>query len=195
MAKRIVISERLQAWAVIAVLLGALLLLFPGLMLAGDGTWATNGNAYKIPHYPGEIKYFECTVDSVDTLTSNYFSLGKWDAVYWGTPQDTVPKGYIVAGDTSYYADQQRSPFKLQYQASSTLGSPKITGYVQGSFDLTNWVNVDTLFTDLTSESLTRADLDLNNEKYPWYRVVIYGVALNRSDTTFIMRWYCYHND
>ena len=152
---------------------------------AGDGEWTSNATRSGSTVY-GDVIRFTCTVDSVDTLTSASFTLGKYDNAYWGTPRDTV--GNL----DSTLAANLGKPFRLQYTATSVLAAPKLTGYVQGSFDGTNWDAVDTLFTDFVSESRTVANYDLNNRKYPFYRVVIYGVALNRSDTVFDMYWWCY---
>lgn len=152
-----------------------LFLLVLSALVFAQGSWTANAKRTGQPF--GDVYRFTCTVDSVDTLTSFVFKLGRYDHVYWGTPADTTNIEY---------------PFRIQYTATSTLGSPKLTGYVQGSFDGSNWDAVDTLFTNLTSESRTVADLDLNNKKYPQYRVVVYGVAPNRSDTVFDMFLYCY---
>lgn len=126
---------------------------------AGDGTWTRNAMRSSQPY--GDTYRFTCTVDSIDTLTSSAFKLGKYDGVSWTT-----------------------LPFWVQYTATSAAGSPKLTGYVQGSMDGTNWNAVDTLFTDATSETRTVTSYDFNNKKFPQYRILIYGVALNRSDTT-----------
>ncbi len=143
---------------------------------AGDGTWTVNGKRDRLTQ--GEMLRFTATVDSVDTLTSNVFHLDKYDHVYWGKATDATTKEIF--------------PFRIQYQASSAAGSPKLTAYVQASFDKANWFNADTVFADLTSETLTRADLDLNNVKAPYYRILLYGVALNRKDTVFDIDWWCY---
>src|SRR4030067_2113445 len=101
------------------MILLTVLLLSLNVSFAGDGVVSIN--ALKVPVYPGEILKFVCTVDSVDTLTSGTFTLGKYDAVNW----------------TSF-------PFRCMISDSSVLGSPKITTYIQGSMDATNWVDVDT---------------------------------------------------
>lgn len=116
------------------------------------------------------ISYSE--IDSIDTDTSASFTLAKFNNVS--------------------FSDM---PIKVQYQAVSTLGTPKLTVYIDGSFDGTNWVRVDTLVTDLTSEAVTQADLDLNNQKYPYYRQTASGVASNHSDTTFYTKWYLYQRE
>jgi len=145
----------------------ALVLVLSAELFAGDGTWSRNVQKQSTVY--GQTWRFTCTVDSLDTLTSSSFTLGKFDAVSWTT-----------------------MPFSLEYLLTSVLGTAKITGYVQGSFDGSNWHAVDTLFTDFTTETRTRATIDLNNHKRPYYRVIIYGVALNRPDTVLDLYWYAY---
>lgn len=159
----------------------AVLLFFCEYSFAGDGTFTRNAQKYS---NPGLRLRFTCTVDSLDTLTSNTFDLEKFQNANWGAATDTAQVGQL--------------PFKVQYQATSTLGAPRLTAYVQASMDGTNWFNVDTLFSDFTSESITRADLDLNNQKYPYYRLLIYGITgspPNRSDTIFDLYFYAYQRE
>jgi hypothetical protein len=135
--------------------------------MAGDGSWTNN--AVKSYSNYNEIIRFTCTVDSLDTLTSSAFQLGKYDHLSW----------------TSL-------PFSLTYQATSTAGTPKLTIYVQGSMDGTTYAAVDTICTDYVAETLTKTTLDLNNIKYAYYKIIVYGVALNNSDTAFDMRLLLY---
>jgi hypothetical protein len=164
---------------------------------AGDGEWSNNARKDSQPY--GEIFRFTCTVDSIDTLTSATFKLGKYDNVYWGSNRDTVSTmDTLASGAFLTIADKGGHvgrPFWIQYQATSAAGSPKITGYIEGSFDGSNWDPVDTLFTDLTSETRTVAQLNFNNKKYPQYRMKIFGVALNRSDTVFNAYLYAYQEE
>ena len=148
----------------------ALILSIACASFAGDGTWSNNAEV--IEHYPGAIIYFKCTVDSIDTLTSRSFTLSRWDGANFST-----------------------SPIWYQRTLNSAAGTPKITTYIQGSFDGSTWVAVDTLGSAVTTESTTQGSIDLNNKKFPYYRFIDYGVALNHSDT--IDRWwfYMYHKD
>jgi type 1 fimbria pilin len=162
----------------------------------GTGTWSVEPGvgSYTKALYPGEIKNFTCTVDSLDTLWSNEFTLGKYNGVHWGVVQDT-----LTSDTLNGYWNSNRQPFKIRAQISSTLGNPKVSAWVEGNFvgdsTSTAWVVVDTLFVDRTAETLLYLDVDLNNQKYPYYRVKVQGVALNRSDTVFDLKWHCYQND
>lgn len=158
---------------------------------AGDGTWSVEpgvGN-YSIPLYPGEIKNFTCTVDGVDTLWSNAFTLGKYDGVYWGTPADTV--------SSTWNAD--RHPFRMRASVTSASGSPDISAWLEGNFvsDSTdaNWAVVDTLFESRTAETLVDWYVDINNQKYPYYRVKVQGLSGSATDSIFDLDWQCYQND
>ncbi|OGC07097.1 hypothetical protein A2V82_12085 [candidate division KSB1 bacterium RBG_16_48_16] len=152
------------------MILLTVLLLSLNVSFAGDGVVSIN--ALKVPVYPGEILKFVCTVDSVDTLVSGAFTLGKYDGVSWAS-----------------------FPFRCTIQDSSVLGSPKLTTYIQGSTDAVHWTDVDTLFAAYTSEVRADSLYDFNNRKYPYYRILTYGVALNRSDTTQDLRFWLYQED
>lgn len=137
----------------------ALLLAF-GLGFAGDGAYSINANeTYR--GYNLDIEFY-CTVDSVDTLTSNSFRLSKFDHVSWAT-----------------------YPFIFDTKLTSAKGSPKCTLYIQGYTPRTGWATIDTVFSANTSESAAVYEVNLNNKKREKYRLLLYGVALNRSDTTF----------
>ncbi len=158
-----------------------------------QGSWTRD--AQRTPLYPGEQIRFTGAVDSVGTLYSKAFNLRKYDGVHWGVAQDAVASSATAPG----YWNALRFPFKVRYQATSVLGSPKLSAYVQANFALdstdANWANVDTLFTDLTAETVADIDVDLNDKKYPWYRLKIVGVALGRSDQAIDIKKYCYQND
>ena len=132
-------------------------------LFAGDGAWSVNARESLQPY--GSLFHFTCTVDSLDTLTSSNFKLGKYDNVAWAS-----------------------LPFAYQIKVSSVLGGVKVTAYLQGSFDGTNWANVDTLVSAYTTETLATGTRYLNDLKRPIYRLLIYGVALNSPDTIF--DWY-----
>jgi len=152
-----------------------------------QGSFTTN--AQRTPLYPGEIIHTLAAIDSVGTLYTQAFNLRKYDGVYWGTNADT----------TTGTKQNWSFPFKIEYLATSVLGAPKLDVVVQGNFDADStdagWVDVDTIVSDFTTETLTKANLDLDNEKYPWYRLKLIGKDLGRADQTFELRQYCYQND
>lgn len=160
----------------LTILMAILLVAIPAF---SQGSWSNNASI--VTGFAGENQgrmiVFTCAVDSVDTLISSTFSLAKYDGSYYTT-------------DTSGNAIFQEVPYA--YIATSALGSPKLTTYIQGSYDQSNWFVVDTLCTDLTSESLTKGTAQLFRYHIPFYRAVVYGVELNRSDTIFDFRFYCY---
>ncbi len=169
---------------------------------AGDGTWSND--AVKVTGFAGEkqgrMLTFTCTVDSVDTLTSSTFSLAKYDSY------KELYSSFTLDGDTVHYGTAFTDTLKsvdvlfseisietpYAYIATSVLGSPKLTTYIQGSYDESNWFNVDTLCTDLTGETLVKETAQLFRYHVPYYRAIVYGVALNRSDTVFDFRFYFY---
>jgi len=150
-----------------------------------QGSWIND--AKNVTGFAGENQgrmiVFTCAVDSVDTLTSKTFSLAKYDGC----------KELYSALDSIYILSSEMSiEVPYAYIANSILGSPKVTTYIQGSYDQLNWFNVDTLCTNLTSESLTKGTAQLFRHHVPYYRAVVYGVAQNRRDTVFDFRFYFY---
>lgn len=124
------------------------------------------------PTYPGETVEFQCNVDSLGADTSRTFTLAKYDGVSW--------------------TDHPISTFRL---LTSAAGTPKISTYIDGSFDGSTWFVVDTLGTDITSESATKSTTSLKNLKYPYYRMRNKGGAANRRDSIIKWIWYLYHKD
>ena len=146
-------------------------------MVFASGSWTND--AVKVTGFEGEkqgsMLTFTCSVDSVDTLTSSTFSLAKYD------------------GYKELYSSQEVSiETPYAYIATSAAGSPKITCYIQGSYDESNWFVVDTLCTDLTSETLAKSTAQLFRYHVPYYRAIVYGIALCRSDAVFDFRFYFY---
>jgi len=132
--------------------------------------FAADFNAVFQPIGENHLITFTTSVDSVDTLVSSDFTLTLYDD----------------GGFSSY-------PVKCWSKATSTLGSPKLTAYVQGSWDQSTYTNIDTIFSASTSETAALVDLDMNGALYPYYRIYLLGVALNRSDTELTIKWLLYH--
>ena len=170
-----------------------------------QGSWSNDATV--VTGFAGENQgrmiVFTCTVDSVDTLTSETFSLAKYDGykeLYsaFSLDQDTVHIGDTVMtsvlDSVRVTISEQSIEVPYAYIASSVLGSPKITTYIQGSYDESNWFDVDTLCTDLTGETLVKGTAQLFRYHVPYYRAVVYGIALCRSDAAFDFRFYSYWN-
>lgn len=144
-----------------------------GLAHAQSGSYTRD--AVFQPRFPGETLRFTCALDSIDADTSRSFSLAKYDAA-------------IRAG----------APIFAQRTFTSAAGGVKISTYIDGSFDGTTWTAVDTLATDVTSESVTNVTIDMNYSAkpvFPYYRLRNAGVALNRSDSVADWIFYLYHRD
>lgn len=153
-----------------------LFLMIAGLVnLASAQTGSYTRDAVFQPRFPGETLRFTCALDSIDADTSRSFSLAKYDAA-------------IRAG----------APIFAQRTFTSAAGGVKISTYIDGSFDGTTWTAVDTLATDVTSESVTNVTIDMNYSAkpiFPYYRIRNAGVALNRSDSVADWIFYLYHRD
>lgn len=118
-------------------------------LIAGDGTWTRNA----VKNSMGDKVYFTCTVDSVDTLESNWFELSEYDGVDWST----YPLNYSL---------------KMNAAENDT---PLVTGYVYGTNDGTNEFIVDTLFTRDSLETTRPQKADFNSIKADRYKIILYG--------------------
>lgn len=109
----------------------------------------------------GQILHFRATLDSVDQDTSSNFSLTK----YFSTQRDVAT-----------------NPFEAQRTISSVLGAVNVSVFVDGSFDNSTWYAADTLADSTTSETAARITFDLNNKRFPYYRMRARNNATSRPD-------------
>jgi len=109
--------------------------------------------------YSMRVKY-TTSVDSLATMTSNWFSVA-----------DYLPGSLITY--PAYYT-------KIQ---SSVLRVPVITVTLEGSNDQTNYVVVDTIGTVGDSlETIYSGNINLNNQKFWFYRIKAVGVGAHPFD-------------
>ncbi len=128
--------------------------------------WATNGATVNIPN--GKIISYQGTIASTDTLTTNPFSL------------------------TDITNDFSTNPLKVGVILSGgTASTRKISAFLQGSYDLSNWFNVDTVSTSDSASTYLVKSLDLNSYKVPYLRIRALGTAGN-SSTVFAYKVYAY---
>lgn len=121
----------------------------------------------------GLVVRFDGTIDSVTTLFSKTFSLNSYD-------------------DESFYS----YPLTITKAYKSVSGVPKVTTTIQGSIGDSAWVTIDTIGAVADSSELTGfATYNLNNAKYPDYRIVVKGEAKNRKDTSFRIRVWAFRKD
>jgi len=130
---------------------------------------AYSNDASFSPMYPGEKLRFTCQPDSVAKDTSRAFSIGK-------------------------YVHETRTlsthPIYAQRTISSVLGAVKVTTFIDGSFNGTTWFACDTLGTDVATETATVVTIDLNDKRFPFYRMRSNNIATGRPDT--ICDWILY---
>lgn len=110
-------------------------------------------------------------VDSLDNISTKAFSLGK-----------------------NILTDWSANPVRVGYLIASESGTPKVRCILQGSYDDTNFFNVDTLFAD-SSETFMNTTANLNGGKYPLYRVYLTGYTGNRADTNVKLWIYAYKDE
>jgi hypothetical protein len=102
--------------------------------------------------YGGKIINFTVAdLDSAENDTSAYFQFQQYDHVSW----------------TTY-------PFRYQIDASSdpNSGTLKMTFYIQGSLDGTNWAAVDTI-ANVATYGVSSGTINFNNLKYQYYRMYV----------------------
>lgn len=135
-----------------------LLFLLPLFLFAQtDGTWTTNADVVKLAQ--GKVVKFTFALDSVGTLTSDSWNVCEFDDFLWST--ETIQASY-------------------KFTSSDSL--PKITCVIQGSMDDVNFVVIDTLFSDATSETQTFCNTDMNSIHAPYLRISLVGIALGAAD-------------
>jgi len=161
----------LKKISMILLVLAIVLMAFPDPANA-TGAWSTGKNATWTNFDQGKrlnFQYQYSTGDSTSNDTSATFSLARFDGDSYSTYP--VPYGYMF---------------------TSTLGSPKISVFIDYSYDNTNWAVADTLCSSITSEALAKGTKDYNNIKAPYFRLRIDGIALNRHDTLVKIWFYFY---
>ncbi len=116
--------------------------------------WATNGATVNIPN--GKIISYQGTIATTDTLTTNPFSL------------------------TDITNDFSTNPLKVGVILSGgTASTQKISAFLQGSYDLSNWFNVDTVSVSDSATTHLVKSLDLNSYKVPYLRIRALGTSGN----------------
>lgn len=169
--------------------IGILLVMIMALAALASGSFTVN--AVKETGFGSDQWHWTATVDSIDTLSSYSFQLNDYLDAYWGSPMDTVTVVDTSANWTmpkSHFMGLIPKPFRYQLNCASVGGSVKLTIYIDGSLDGTNWHRVDTLATNYATETPSTGTVNLNNGKFHYYRIYILGVATNGSDTTFDLR-------
>ena len=108
----------------------------------------TNGNTIVNELTDGMTGYWYVLLDSLQTYNSKHFSLNKYD-------------------NESYYT----YPPQFARLLTSSAGTPKVTAIVQGTYDQSNYTNVDTLMNANSTETFTRGSFNINDWKFPLYRI------------------------
>ena len=140
--------------------------------------WTSGYSPLKKTLQNGFYLDFGLTVDSVTEYTSSVFSLDQYD-------------------NQSFYT----YPLTVAFKQNSVLGTPYVTAIIQGSFDNSNWLTIDTLMYKDSTEIATKKTIDMNGYKFPLYRMFINGDTTtgvnvaNRSDTVLRLWVYAYFKD
>jgi len=122
----------------------------------------------------GTVVIVKGTIDTTDQLNSTAFSLLGYDKVDLAT----YP---LTAG------------VKLSGTSTATR---KVHCFIQGSYDGTNWANVDTISNaDSANTLIMKTALNLNGYRTPYYRIAVVGATTANDLTTFDIRVYAYRRD
>jgi len=160
-------------------------------------------DATRITLDQGEIRYFYVALDSIADDTSATFTMQRYDSRQYLTFDMTDTASYVAIADSATASDtitvtfsmahtytQNFMPFPVGYIAGPT--GPKISVFVDGSFDNSSWVVCDTLAENIAATTLTYTTMDMNNKRYPYYRMRFDGIATNPSDSWIKVWWYFY---
>lgn len=140
--------------------------LFAILSVSTLAQFTVNGATTAVPN--GKIIAFTGTIATTDTLTTNTFNLSDITSDFATNP---LKVGVILSGGTA--------------------STQKISAFLQGSYDLTNWFNVDTVSTSDSATTYLVKSLDLNSYKVPYLRIRALGTGVNVA-TVFKYRVYAY---
>lgn len=141
--------------------------------VALGGGWTTsNAKVSTINGGPGAVIAFYGNIDSTETHNSSAFTLASYDG-------------------ESFYS----YPIAYAYKLTSASGTPRVSLFIQYSFDQSNWANADTIVYIDSIETLQKGVLNLNDVKAPYYRVVGRGESNNRLDLICDLKLYAYRKD
>lgn len=134
------------------------------------GEWQRNA----VDSDMGEDKkvYFECTVDTLDTLESNQFTITEFNDADWST-------------NGVQYLRNMTSP----------ILKPRVTVEILGTNDNQDWAVVDTLFKDDSLQTVDYMESDLNNTKAHQYKMRIINEDTGPSGTDVKIIFYFYRQD
>ncbi|TAK59427.1 MAG: hypothetical protein EPO24_07770 [Bacteroidetes bacterium] len=146
-----------------------------------EASWTKNAVEVRLDK-GGRMWSFQASVDSVANDTSKAFTFD----------------GFMIDSTARY---------GVSYGAihSSTAGASLIKVYIQGSYDASNWVAVQTLLGASDSSSVETYQtgityLNTGNptgvlQRFPYYRVIIDGQPGNRSDCVVYLRLHPWKRD
>jgi hypothetical protein len=80
--------------------------------------------------------------------------------------------------------------------AGTSLVTRRLSCYIQASYDLTNWANVDTISqVDSVNTLILKTGLTLNGYRAPYYRFYVLGGSSANDDTTYDIRLYAWKRE
>ena len=155
------------------------------------------------------MKRFTLIIFLFTFITFNLFPQITTDAkVIKGTSTLTVVMAGLADTVTPYYS----KPFSLlgydgvdltSYPltagvklAGTSLVTRRLSCYIQASYDLTNWANVDTISqVDSVNTLILKTGLTLNGYRAPYYRFYVLGGSSANDDTTYDIRLYAWKRE
>ena len=134
----------------------------------GAQTWTTNAKQTTIG--TALVTSFQCEVDSGQSFYSSAFGLNFYN-------------GFSTNYELSY-----------GYKLTNAADSQQVSVTLQGSFDATNWKNVDTLFAD-SSETFSYGKTYLFGYHFPYYRMLVAAGTRNKNNTDLKVWVYAYRKE
>ena len=131
-------------------------------------TWTTNAKQTSVGD--ALITSFQCEVDSGASFYSSAFGLN--------------------------FMNGHSSSYELSYgwKLTNATDSQQVAVTLQGSFDATNWKNVDTLLND-SSETFSYSKTYLFGYHFPYYRVLVAAGTRNKNNSDLKLWVYAYHKE
>ncbi|MBK8663249.1 MAG: hypothetical protein IPN18_16210 [Ignavibacteriales bacterium] len=80
--------------------------------------------------------------------------------------------------------------------AGTSLATRRLSCFLQASYDLTNWANVDTIsYIDSVNTLILKTGLTLNGYRAPYYRFYVLGGTSANDNTTYDIRLYAWKRE
>lgn len=134
--------------------------------------------------HQGQTFYTYASMDSAEIDTSRTFSFCHYDAKQYLTFDMADTATYEAIGDFATETDTIKATFSMAhtytqnflpvpfaYILTAAVGTPLMSIWIDDSMDASNWILCDTIAASATAETLVYETIDLNDERWAYYRL------------------------